>query len=98
MDAITPYLASRSGGVWLTWDVWPHSDGCQCEICGAYIGDVWGHRAHIDERRGPKDDNIWNLIVACNGCHDHDKYPDGGLKCGTEEAKRIVKERNEAMA
>jgi len=91
----TPYFTVRSGGYWLTWDKWPHSIECCCEICGAFVGDVMYHRAHIDERRSEADDNIWNIIVACAGCHNHDKYPDGGLKCGTEEAKRIVRERNE---
>jgi len=98
VDKHTPYLASRAGGVWLGWHTeGEHAVGVQCEICGAYLQDIMGHRAHIDERRGPKDDNIWNLIVACPNCHDHDKYPDGGLKCGTKEAKRLVAEKNEAM-
>jgi len=100
MDKHTPYLCERAGGVWLGFKVpkgEPHSDGCQCEICGAYIGDVWGHRAHINERKGPADDNIWNLIVAGPCCHDHDAFSDGGLRCGTAEALRIVKEKNEQM-
>ena len=94
----TPYLAERAGGEWLGWHSLEgtHALGVKCEICSRHLPDVIGFRAHIDERRSEADDNIWNIIIACPDCHNHDKYPDGGLRCGTEEAKRIVRERNEA--
>ena len=98
LKRITPDLARRAGGRWLTWDAWPHSVECRCEICGAFVGDVMGHRAHIDERKSEKDDTIENIIVACNECHDHTRFGDGGLVCGTEPAKAIVKALNEVMA
>jgi len=95
LNDITPYLAERAGGYWLGWHTnGAHSVGCQCEICGAHIGDVMGNRAHIRERKSEADDTIWNLIIACPGCHNHDDYPDGGLVCGTEAALAIVKQRN----
>ena len=91
LKKITPYLAERSGGMWLGWDTGgQHAVDCRCEICGAFLWDIIGHRAHINERKGPKDDMIENIIVACDACHDHDKYPDGGLACGTERAKQIA--------
>jgi len=93
---ITPYLAKRAGGFWLGWNTQEptHATDVQCEICQCALPDVMGFRAHIRERKSEKDDTIWNLIVACPGCHDHDKYPDGGLACGTEAALAIVKQRN----
>ena len=94
---ITPDLTGRAGGIWLGFKVPrgdPHSCGCQCEICGAYLPDVIGARAHINERKGPQDDTVENIIIACRECHNHDAFPDGGLRCGTVEALRIVKQRN----
>ena len=93
---ITPYLAERAGGMWLGWKTGgQHAMDCQCEICTAYLRDVIGHRAHINERKSEKDDAIENIIIACDACHDHDKYPDGGLACGTAKALEIVAERND---
>jgi hypothetical protein len=97
LKRITPYLAERCGGFWISWDVVPHATGCHCEVCGAAIWDILGARAHIDERSDMGKNTAGNLIVACGTCHDHGKYADGGLACGTVEAKRIVKERNERM-
>lgn len=93
MHDITPKLAERAGGFWLSWNVWPHAVGVHCEICGRALPDVYGFRAHIEERKSEKDDTLENVIVACNDCHDHDKYPDGGLKCGTERAKEIARRK-----
>ena len=95
---ITPDLTGRAGGIWLGWKVPrgdPHSCGCQCEICGAYLPDVIGARAHINERKGPQDDTIENIIIACRECHNHDLYPDGGLSIGTERALELVRRKNE---
>ncbi len=93
---ITPYLCHRAGGRWCGW-TGERCVGARCEICGRYLPDVVGARAHINERKGDRDDTIENIIVACTDCHDHDAFPDGGLSIGTEKALELVKRKNERM-
>jgi len=93
---LTPALCRRAGGTWCGW-TGDQCVGAHCEVGGEALPNIIGCRAHINERKSDKDDTLDNLIVACPQCHDHDHFPDGGLICGTEQALRIVQERNRRM-
>ena len=69
----------------------------KCEICGQLPNWLGLGGAHIERRdRYGKNDTIENIIIACSGrCHDHTLYRPGGLICGKEKAKEIVRQRNE---
>ncbi len=92
LHKLTPALCRRAGGRWCGW-TGDQCVGAHCEICGAALLGIIGARAHIHERRSDKDDNMDNLIIACPQCHNHDRFPDGGLACGTEKALQIVRIR-----
>ena len=80
-----PIVCERSGG----W--WAGDEGCidsHCEICGR---GGWWKLAHIDERSQQGGEEPENLLNACPDCHDHVRYGDGGLACGTERAKKIAR-------
>ena len=68
----------------------------KCEICG--LPPDWRglSGAHIERRdRYGKNDTIENLLICCGHCHDHTLYRPGGLICGKEKAKEIVRQKNE---
>ena len=66
-----------------------------CEICGMSPDFRGLGGAHIEKRdRKGLNDTIWNIIISCCRCHDHSKYK-YGLKISQEDAKEIVKKRNE---
>ncbi len=93
MDADTPYLCSRAGGIWCGWDAPANCVGAQCEWCGKYGDDH--ARAHVSGRGRQGADDRTNLAVLCKGCHD---LLDGEKVDGMREALlEIVKERNAAM-
>jgi len=85
MKKSAPAVCERAGG----W--WAGESGCieaHCEICKR--GGWWYPLAHINEKSQGGDERPENLLNACPSCHDHVKYGDGGLACGTERAKRIA--------
>jgi len=85
LKAAAPIVCERSRG----W--WAGKAGCigsVCEICGR---GGWWPLAHIDERSQGGDEDPTNLLNACPSCHDHVRYSDGGLACGTERAKLIAR-------
>jgi len=68
----------------------------KCEICGQLPNWLGLGGAHIERRdRYGKNDTIDNIIIAGSCCHDHTLYRPGGLICGKEKAKEIVRQRNE---
>jgi hypothetical protein len=84
-----PIVCERAMGRWYGWP--PGGEGCVgsvCEICGRA---GWWPLAHIDERSQGGDESPENLLNACPHCHDHAKYADGGLACGTARAKQIAR-------
>jgi hypothetical protein len=89
MRNITPELCKRAGGVWV--DGW--CSGAVCEICGSNQGL---QRAHIRSRKKGGIETMDNILVACDGCHDHVKYAadPSGLACGTDRALEIVRRKN----
>ena len=68
----------------------------KCEICGQ-AGDWRGlGGAHIERRdRYGKNDTVENILICCGRCHNHTLYRPGGLSCGKEKAKEIVRQKNE---
>ena len=68
----------------------------KCEICGL-LPDWRGlGGAHIERRdRYGKNDTLENLLICCGRCHDHTLYRPGGLICGKEKAKEIVRQKND---
>ena len=93
MDADTPYLCPRAGGMWCGWTAPVNCVGAQCEWCGKYGDDH--ARAHISGRGRQGKADRTNLAVLCRECHellDSEKLP--GMR---EALLVIVAERNEAM-
>jgi hypothetical protein len=66
--------------------------GGKCEI--PYCGSVRNlQAAHIIERSQGGKDTSGNIIIACEVCHNHQKYPHG-LPLSTDELLRIVFYKN----
>ena len=86
MKKSAPIVCERAMG----W--WAGDSGCigsACEVCGR--GGWWYPLAHITEKSQGGGEEPENLLNACYpGCHDHVRYGDGGLACGTERAKQIA--------
>ena len=98
LRSLNQYFCERAGGVWTGGNWYNGCVGHQCEICGSYATAInLVEKAHIDKREGKGSNTKENIIIACRECHDHDKWPDGGLVCGKERAREIVREQNDKM-
>ena len=96
MDADTPYLCSRAGGMWCGWGAPVKCVGAQCEWpnCQRFGDDL--ARAHIIGRGRQGKDDRTNLAILCQEHHDildNEEAPEM-----REKLLQVVKERNEAMA
>ena len=87
-----PIVCERAGGWWAGGE--SGCIGAHCEVCGRA---GWYQLAHVDERSQGGDESPENLLNACPTCHDHTRFGDGGLACGTEKAKEIAGRDSEGI-